>query len=131
MEKSKCTTPQRHTTRNPSFNTTGLTPTTLRLGRRQKALNDLLDFIDVHTLQDARISGQTLSIEILNKLCSTFPARLECCLEKGGESITHDLCRLGEQDVMEDFGQGDSPYRAWSIDENRIICEQQFRVDHR
>jgi hypothetical protein len=88
----------------------------------------MLDFIDVRTLQDARISGQTLSIEILNKVCLTFPARLECCLEKGGESITHDPCQVGDKDVMEDFGQGDSQYRPWSTDEDRITFEQKFRV---
>jgi hypothetical protein len=101
------------------------------LGRRQKALNDMLDFIDVCTLQDARISGQTLSIEILNKLCVTFPARLEWHLDKGGESIMHDVCRLGDKDVTEDFGQGDSQYRACSTDEDRIIFEQKFRVADR
>jgi hypothetical protein len=91
----------------------------------------MLDFIDVRTHQDARDIGPNPFDRDSQQLCLTFPARLECCLEKGGESITHDVCRLGDKDVTEDFGKGDSQYRAWSTDEDRIILEQKFRLGDR
>jgi hypothetical protein len=64
----------------------------------------------------------------IDKLCTTFRARLQRCLERDGESISNDLHMIGEKAVWERFAATNRTRTEWTEEENRIIMEYYLRV---
>jgi transposase len=71
--------------------------------------------------ESLRSAWDKIGQDIIDRLCDTFPARLRCCIEKNGESISRELFRLGEGQIFQGTNPDPRTHTAWTDEEDSFM----------